>query len=474
MRGVFDLRDWWCAVCVDSQIKPTPPDTSRSLDFCPTITYTKHVGGIISSFAYSGLEAPVGAHTLVRRSIGREKSALMDRVGSSAELPERKLPAQRLPARNGRARSRWGRSAARGIFFAICVLWGIDGWDRTSRVVGSDPQELRKQASWSWPDAVKVRGQLEQWIDSATSGDSQREAREEAASIVAQRGVFLHEAVMQVAGLCDPGIAKFSAMLRSDWSSETLASLEAQLSSLIANGAIPAWVKPELQLAYARALIHHQFVDEAMQHLQPLSIEATSDPSTWLFSLAVCQHHLLLKQPCEETLARLLERETEIPTRYAITARMMLTDIEPLKENSLDEIARMMNDVERRLALGRAGKKVRDQEQAIIDKLEKMIDQLEQQQQQQQKQQKQRQKNQNQKNQPQQSQNQPMDKTQTGGTQGPGDVDEKDIGDNSGWGNLPPAQRQEALQSITKDLPSHYREVIEAYFKRLANSPSRP
>jgi hypothetical protein len=104
-----------------------------------------------------------------------------------------------------------------------------------------------------------------------------------------------------------------------------------------------------------------------------------------------------------------------------------------------------------------------------------MIDQLEQQQQQQQQQQqKQRQKNQNQKNQPQQSQNQPMDQTQTGGTQGPGDVDEKDIGDNSGWGNLPPAQRQEALQSITKDLPSHYREVIEAYFKRLANSPSRP
>jgi hypothetical protein len=244
---------------------------------------------------------------------------------------------------------------------------------------------------------------------------------------------------------------------------------------LIANGAIPAWVKPELQLAYARALIHHQFVDEAMQHLQPLSIDATSDPSSWLFSLAVCQHHLLLKQPCEETLAKLLERETEIPTRYAITARMMLTDIEPLKEDSLDEIARMMNDVERRLALGRAGKKVRDQEQAIIDKLEKMIDQLEQQQQQQQQQQqKQRQKNQNQKNQPQQSQNQPMDQTQTGGTQGPGDVDEKDIGDNSGWGNLPPAQRQEALQSITKDLPSHYREVIEAYFKRLANSPSRP
>ena len=67
-----------------------------------------------------------------------------------------------------------------------------------------------------------------------------------------------------------------------------------------------------------------------------------------------------------------------------------------------------------------------------------------------------------------------MQQSQPAGAQGKGEVDEKDVGDASGWGNLPPAQRQEALQSITKDLPSHYREVIEAYFKRLANSPTRP
>ena len=52
-------------------------------------------------------------------------------------------------------------------------------------------------------------------------------------------------------------------------------------------------------------------------------------------------------------------------------------------------------------------------------------------------------------------------------------MDDKDIGDKSGWGNLPPAARQEALQSITKDLPSHYREVIEAYFKRLSKTPEK-
>lgn len=67
-----------------------------------------------------------------------------------------------------------------------------------------------------------------------------------------------------------------------------------------------------------------------------------------------------------------------------------------------------------------------------------------------------------------------MDDLQAAGNKGDGEVDTKDIGNESGWGNLPPAQRQEALQNMTKDLPSHYREVIEAYFKRLAAPSQQP
>ena len=37
----------------------------------------------------------------------------------------------------------------------------------------------------------------------------------------------------------------------------------------------------------------------------------------------------------------------------------------------------MMDDIRRRLALARAGKVVRDEEDAVIAKLEKMIDELE-------------------------------------------------------------------------------------------------
>jgi hypothetical protein len=52
---------------------------------------------------------------------------------------------------------------------------------------------------------------------------------------------------------------------------------------------------------------------------------------------------------------------------------------------------------------------------------------------------------------------------------GPGDVKSKNIGSHSGWGNLPPKDREAAMQQISKDFPSHYRDVIEQYFRRLAS-----
>ncbi len=143
----------------------------------------------------------------------------------------------------------------------------------------------------------------------------------------------------------------------------------------------------------------------------------------------------------------------------------MRSDIEPLKEDSLDEISRLMNDVERSSRFGACRTRVRDQEKQIVDKLDKMIDKIEQQLQQQQQQQQQQEQDseKNKKG----GQGKPMEDSRVAGANGPGDIDQKSLNSKNSWGDLPPAQRQEALQNITKDLPSHYREVIEAYFKRL-------
>ena len=352
------------------------------------------------------------------------------------------------------------------------VLISYSGFQDGLDAQGS--QGLEKKASWAWQEGTVWLERIAMWLNGQ---EGKASLLDEARSIGSKRGLDLHNAILDIASKADADIADYRLDLEAFWSDASPKVLEGKLSSLVANGAIPVWLKPDLQLAFARRLIEHQRIDEAFALLNTMSIDSVSDPSSYLFSLSVCQHYLLMKQPCEDSLRKLLEREMELPSRYAITAKLMLSDIEPLKEDSLDEVARMMNDVERRLSLGRTGKQVRDQEQAIIEKLDKMIEKMEQQQQQQQQQRKQQQqqRQQQQQNQRKDSQQQnASDQSTPGGSSGEGEVDNKDIGDKSGWGNLPPAARQEALQSMTKDLPSHYREVIEAYFKKLSKGAEKP
>jgi hypothetical protein len=59
------------------------------------------------------------------------------------------------------------------------------------------------------------------------------------------------------------------------------------------------------------------------------------------------------------------------------------------------------------------------------------------------------------------------------GGRGPGEVTKKKIGSGSGWGDLPPRDREEAMQEIGRDFPSHYRDAIEQYFRRLAGEGAK-
>ena len=36
------------------------------------------------------------------------------------------------------------------------------------------------------------------------------------------------------------------------------------------------------------------------------------------------------------------------------------------------------------------------------------------------------------------------------------------------WGKLPEKERAKAMQDLTRDMPPKYREIIEAYFRKLA------
>jgi tetratricopeptide (TPR) repeat protein len=230
---------------------------------------------------------------------------------------------------------------------------------------------------------------------------------------------------------------------------------------------MPNELRAALRTWIGRELVRARYYDEALPIFAEVDPMVCPDPATLLFYRGACYHAQLKIKDALSDLRRLLQRKDQIPARYARTAEMMVADIKPLKKDSLDEISRLMSDVTRRLDLGRADEATQEREQEVIDKLTKLIDKIEEEQQKQQQQQQQQQ-NASGNGGKSDGQSSPMDDSRIAGANGQGDVDRKKIDDQNGWGNLPPAERQESLQQISRDLPTHYREAIEAYFRKLA------
>jgi len=224
-------------------------------------------------------------------------------------------------------------------------------------------------------------------------------------------------------------------------------------------GTLPSLVRANCQLYFGRWATRHGLYDEAHRQLDSLTPDDVLDPATLLFCQAVARQRLLEKESALQCLATLLAGGDNVPRRYQAVAQLMQTDLEGLQDDSLDHIARRMDDVRRRLALGRANENVRKIEDGVIESLDKLIEKAEQQQQQ----------GAAAAGAP--SGNSPMQPAQDSRImpgRGPGEVTKKDIGDEDGWGNMSPKQREAALQQIGREFPSHYRDVIEQYFRRQA------
>jgi hypothetical protein len=231
----------------------------------------------------------------------------------------------------------------------------------------------------------------------------------------------------------------------------------------LADSETPALVRFNLRLYYARWLSQSGYYDEAISWTDGLRPADVVAPESLLFYRAVAQHQLVQPDRAHATLTQLLERPDDLPGRHHKLAQLMKADLSGLEDESLDHIARRMADIRRRLALGRADKLVQDVENGVIESLDKLIKDLE--------------------DQLQQMQacsasgggqpsGTPMQDSRIAGGKGPGKVEHRDIGHGADWGNLPPKQREQALQDIGREFPSHYRDIIEQYFRRLASDES--
>lgn len=214
-----------------------------------------------------------------------------------------------------------------------------------------------------------------------------------------------------------------------------------------------------------KKLAQEHLYDEALVELQDIDVEKTDSKIDLLFYRACCNFYLLNREKALTDLNRLLDYENEAPVRFIFTAKRMLYELDGMKPDSLGEISQLMSDSARRLDKGKANRVTQDQQQLIIDKLDKLIEDLEEQQ----KQQQQMAQAGGGGQQAQNSQSSPLERSQAMNDKGDGDVDAKKYLNEKAWGNLPPEERAEAVQGIAKDLPWHYREAIEAYFRKMAN-----
>jgi len=325
--------------------------------------------------------------------------------------------------------------------------------DGSLPATGRDP-ELAREPSWTPPSRADVRRRAVAWAG-AGRGDPETRARVEAIwdRLEASVGGDLVDAAMATAAAVDP----HAAAVRADVTRPDLGWLDAVSASDFGRQAVTLWL--------GRELVRRDRFDEALPMLADLDVATAIDPVTLLFHRGCCQHWLLARDAAVESFDRLLEREDELPARYARLARLLRADIAAVESDSLDHVARRMRDVRRRLALGRAGAETRQVQRGVIESLDKLIEDLEQQQE--------------------QSQQQagaagaggggrgrgaikPMEDSRLARGTGKGEVKNREVGEDEGWGDLPPHEREAALQQIGREYPPHYREAIEEYFKRLA------
>jgi hypothetical protein len=307
--------------------------------------------------------------------------------------------------------------------------------------------------SWQAPTAAGVFAQLEEYLDTphiapdrqAMVRDAWRSAEGVDADLLDRLAYALAKAAEQVAELvafCSRS-SKPGPLPEFAW---------------LANSETPRLVRHNMRLYLARWLVQQGYYDEALSWTEGLATDDVVAPDALLFYRAIAHHRLVQPNEADAALGHLLQREEGLPTRYQKLAGLMRQDLAGLEDESLDHIARRMEDIRRRLALGRSGERVQGVESGVIESLDKLIKKIE--------------------DQMQQSQcsgsaggqpsGTPMQDSRIAELKAPGKVEPRDVGRGAGWGNLPDKDREKALQEIGREFPSHYREVIEEYFRRLA------
>jgi len=316
--------------------------------------------------------------------------------------------------------------------------------------------QLTFEPSWEMPDYGEVRTQVLDWLEQSQVDDN---IRLEAQSFWPSTDLRNSDGTALLDTLADT-FALLNAQARAlidACNAQHLGPFPPD-AAWLDDQALPDLLRQNLRLYYARWLAQHELYDEVLTALDGISPAEVVDPAGLLFYRLIAHHQLVHPDESLAALVQLLEHEDALPRRYQQLALLVKRDLGGLKDESLDHIARQMNDVRRRLEIGRAGKQVQMVEDEVLSSLDQLIKKLEDQQKQQQS-----------SSGASAQSSKPMEDSRLPSMQAPMKVDQRDIGSQSGWGDLPPKEREKALQEMGREFPAHYRALIEQYFRELAD-----
>ena len=150
------------------------------------------------------------------------------------------------------------------------------------------------------------------------------------------------------------------------------------LPSVFKDEKTSTFYRANLALVYARALANRRVYEEALDTLKLFQASQVADPAAYLFHRAVCEHAMQQKPEATKTIMRLLEEGASIsPDRYKTVATLMLLDMHTWKDKDLGDIARKMDNIERRLEIARGGPETRRQQREVLNRLDEIIKKLE-------------------------------------------------------------------------------------------------
>jgi hypothetical protein len=312
---------------------------------------------------------------------------------------------------------------------------------------------IGKAATWRPPQAAEVKDQVAGWLMKNVSSAAERSKALAIVNGVSDQatGSDLLDRLAETLAAVDPKVAQLVEVCSHPRRSTVMPAF-----SWLTDAKTPPLVAANMRLYFGRWLVQGGWYEEALEQLGSLKTADVVAPAELLFYQGVCYHRTLNKDEGLKVINQLLDGGEAVPRRFVAVAYLMQADLASLQRDSLDEIARYQEIIGKKLDQGQAGPKVRKVEKDVIDKLDKIIKQFE----------------------PGEPgipgpsdphrPGRPADDSIPSDGKGPGDVAKKDIGHKSGWGNLPPKEREEALQQMGRDFPSHYRDAIEEYFRNLA------